>query len=134
MMTDQTKTKTIATICRRTGQTCQAAGRAADQLAQAAAVACAAQPGFSMIGQLRLAGCAQGCLAQFTLDAARVDLFCDVTPDISSAALSAFANSFFETGRPLFGLGALTEPPAAMVRHTILPASQDQRFAVAMQG
>jgi hypothetical protein len=69
----------------------------------------------------RLNGCAQGCPAQFMLSSTRMELFCDVEPDVDLAAICAFADSFFDTGRPLHGLGRLKTPPLAMVRKTVPP-------------
>jgi hypothetical protein len=121
-MTTRTPPETISTICRRTGRECSAALRAADHLADAARSACRARPGFAMTGQIQLRGCAQGCMAHFTLSAARIEMFCDagVNPDV--AALGAFADSFFGSGNRVGGLRGLKAAPRAMVRKTVGPA------------
>jgi len=124
-MTDPTY-ETIATLCQKTGRQCPAAAAAADHLARAAGLACAAVPEFGMSGQLQLEGCAQGCAAQFTLDSARIELFCGVGAEVDIAALCAFADSFLGTGKPLYGIGKLDAPPRAIVRKYIGPTNAAQ--------
>jgi hypothetical protein len=118
-MMDHRRYETIATLCQKTGRPCPAAATAAEQLARAAALACAAVPDFGMSSQLRLEGCAQGCAAQFNLDGARIELFCGVDADVDIGALCAFADSFLGTGKPLYGIGKLNEPPRAILRKYI---------------
>lgn len=109
----------LMTTCQRTGWQCPAACSLARHLAQAAKIACAAVPDFSLIGRTRLDGCAATCDAIFVMNAESVKLFCGVDELADLTALCDFSDAFLDNRDVRTALEQLDAPPAALARVSV---------------